>query len=454
MARRLLIVHETLDPQDVFADLPPQDFVCERAAWASFDPERLRTCAADLIALVAAPNARCAFDTFEWLKHHPIASPTIAVLPENVDQQLLQMATAVVDDFVVRPVRPHEWRERIVRLIGPRAGEAVAITDRLSNELGLTNLVGQAPGFLKTIARIPVVSRSGRPVLITGETGTGKELCARAVHHLGPRRRCPFIPVDCGAIPDHLFENELFGHVRGAFTDAHGDQKGLIAMANGGTLFLDEIDALPLTVQSKLLRFLQDRTFKPLGGDFFISADVNVLAATNRDLKALVREQRFRGDLYYRVNVLTLHLDPLRQRRSDIPLLAQHFADAICGEQVLRRKTLSAAAIAKLEVHDWPGNVRELYNVMERAVVFSQGGVIRPSDVALGADQQAPDAESEEGSFREARARAVALFERAYVETLLRRNSGNVTWAARAARKERRAFGRLVKKYGLQPQER
>src|ERR1051325_5765417 len=229
--------------------------------------------------------------------------------------------------------------------------------------------VGRAPGFVRTMARIPAVARSGSPVLITGETGTGKELCARAIHHLGRRRDFPFIPVDCGAVPDHLFENELFGHTRGAFTDAHGDQKGLVAMADRGTLFLDEVDALPLTAQAKLLRFLQERTFKPLGADRFQRADVNVLAATNRCLESLVREKRFRADLYFRLNVLTMHMEPLRQRREDIGLLSQHFADAICAEQALPRVVVTPAAIRRLMYYDWPGNVRELHNVVQRAVV-------------------------------------------------------------------------------------
>src|SRR5207247_1989977 len=172
------------------------------------------------------------------------------------------------------------------------------------------------------------------------ETGTGKELCARAIHHLSSRRSFPFIPVDCAALPDHLFENEFFGHARGAFTDAHAEQKGLVAMAEGGTLFLDEIDALALTAQAKLLRFLEERAFKPLGADRFVKADVHVLAATNRSLEALIRNGQFRSDLYFRLNVLSLHLTPLRDRRGDIALLARHFVDACCVEGDLPRKSL------------------------------------------------------------------------------------------------------------------
>jgi DNA-binding NtrC family response regulator len=428
------------------------DFACERTDWAAFRPERLQTCTADLVVFVAAPETRHAEPTFEWLKTHPISSPTLAVLPD--DGRLLQAAAGAVDDFVVWPVREGEWRQRVLRLVAPESGDRAELNERLAAEMGLMRLVGREPGFVRTVARIPLLARSGSPVLITGETGTGKELCARAIHHLGPRRSFPFIPVDCGGVPDHLFENEVFGHARGAFTDAHGDQKGMVAMADGGTLFLDEIDALPPVVQSKLLRFLQERTFKPLGSDRFVRADVNVLAATNRDLEALVREKRFRPDLYFRLNVLSLHLDPLRRRRRDVPLLARHFADAICAEQKVPAKTLSLPVLRKLTLHDWPGNVRELYNAMRRAVVFAEGGSIRVCHVQLDGSGGELSEESETSSFRQARVRAVEMFEQTFVEELMRRHDGNVTRAAREAQKERRSFGRLVKKYGLQHGER
>jgi DNA-binding NtrC family response regulator len=328
--------------------------------------------------------------------------------------------------------------------------------------MGLAKLIGGTPSFLRTLTRIRLAARSGSPVLITGETGTGKELSARAIHHLSRRHSYPFIAVDCVAVPDHLFENELFGHARGAFTSAEGEQQGLVAMADGGTLFLDEIDALSPPAQAKLLRFLQERTFKPLGADRFVRADVNVLSATNRDLEALVREKQFRSDLYFRLNVLTLNLDPLRARREDIPLLARHFVDTVCAEQRVPRKLLSPAAVRKLTSQDWPGNARELFNVIQRAVVFSEGGSIQPQHVlsmpadAPAAPWDAPASPADTSpppasSFRQARATALAAFERGYVEGLLRRHAGNVTWAAREAQKDRRAFGRLVKKYGLRP---
>jgi DNA-binding NtrC family response regulator len=295
-------------------------------------------------------------------------------------------------------------------------------------------------------------ARTQHTVMITGETGTGKELSARAIHHLSRRRDFPFIAVDCAAFPDHLFENEMFGHARGAFTDAHRDQRGLIAMAEGGTLFLDEINSLSATSQAKLLRFLQEHTYRPLGADRFVQADVNILAASNRDLEQMVQERQFRSDLFFRLNVLRLHMMSLRERRGDIPILAQHFLDVICREQSQPLKTLSPATVAELMKEDWPGNVRELYNVIQRAVVFAHGPEIQPGDVRPQESDPSPaDAagDAPRDGFRQARARAIEAFERSYLLETLRRHNGNITQSARYALQDRRAFGRLVKRYGI-----
>jgi DNA-binding NtrC family response regulator len=445
MSLRFLVIHESDDLPDGVRASTAEGVCWDRVTWSALRPDALDRFAADLIVPIAVPYAAPAARFFDWLQTHPILTPILAVLP--AETPVIEAATGSLDDFVLWPVRAGEWHERVQRLVGGRGTQETPVHERLAGEIGLSRLIGRAPSFRRTLARIPLAARSGSPVLITGETGTGKELCARAIHHLGARRSQPFIPVDCGAVPEHLFENEVFGHVRGAFTDAQSDQKGLLAMADGGTLFLDEIDALSLSAQAKLLRFLQERTFKPLGADRFARADVIVLSATNRDLEGLVREKRFRSDLYFRLNVLGLHLAPLRERREDIPLLARHFADAVCAEQGTPRRALSRGVLARLASYDWPGNVRELHNVLQRAFVFSQGRSILASDLLMAGGCEGRG--DEPASFREARAVAVETFERRYVADLLQQHGGNVTRAARDAGKERRAFGRLVKKYGL-----
>ena len=260
---------------------------------------------------------------------------------------------------------------------------------------------------------------------------------------MSPRRHLPFIPVDCAAIPDHLLENELFGHLRGAFTDAHRDQNGLVALAEGGTLFLDEIDSLALPVQAKLLRLIEERSYKPLGGERFVQANIRIIAASNRPLHELVQSRQFRADLFFRLNVLELHLPPLRSRRGDIALLARHFAQQLATETSTPPKMLAPTTIDKLVRAPWPGNVRELYNVVQRAVVFARAGDL-PAHVSSPDDPELPGRRRR--GFRQAKRRSVEAFERAYIEGLLRKHQDNLTRAAREARKDRRAFARLVGK--------
>jgi DNA-binding NtrC family response regulator len=294
---------------------------------------------------------------------------------------------------------------------------------------------------------IPVVAAYGTPILIIGETGTGKELCARAIHHLSARRHYPFIPVDCAALPEHLFESEMFGHTRGAFTDAHRDHKGLVALAGEGTLFLDEVDSLPFSAQSKVLRLLQERTYRPVGSERFVPTGARIIAACNQDLKRLVVEKKFRSDLFFRLNVLRMQLAPLRERRSDIPLLARHFLETLAVEHGTSRKQIATALLQVLMAYDWPGNVRELYNTLQRAVIFCPGVQIQLEHMP-----DLPAAQSKRPvnvSFREARTHAVTTFERSYIEDMLRQAAGNVTLAARLAGKDRRVFGRLMKRHNI-----
>jgi DNA-binding NtrC family response regulator len=426
------------------------NFVSEHIQWSSLVLERLREHRVDLVVAVAAPRCSCAANFFRWLVKNPIGTPTLAVLP--ADNGLIQLATRAVDDFIVEPIHPGEWRHRVARLLanGPRDNNMAATQERRTRELALAELVGNHPAFLRTIDQIPLVARNNSPVLITGETGTGKELCARAIHRLSARRDFPFIPVDCSAFPEHLFETEMFGHARGAFTDAHRDQMGLVALAGSGTLFLDEVDVLPIAFQPKLLRLLQEHTYRPIGSERFVKTEVKIISACNQDLNDLLRERRFRLDLFFRLNVLQLHLVPLRERRSDISILARYFVSRLSAESGTPPKTLAPAVVQKLREYDWPGNVRELYNVIQRAFIFSQGRQIQLGDIC---DLPVLNASSKPSSdnFRDARARAVEAFERAYIEEKLRETGGNITRASRLARKDRRVFGRLMKRHNIRP---
>jgi DNA-binding NtrC family response regulator len=308
-------------------------------------------------------------------------------------------------------------------------------------------LLGESPGFVSVLDMIPLVARCDSSVLICGETGTGKELVARAIHYLSPRANKPFVAVNCGAMPTALVENELFGHERSAYTGAVSQQGGLVQEAEGGTLLLDEIDTVPLAAQVKLLRFLQEKEFRPLGSARTQKADVRVLAASNGDLESAVRDGRLRHDLYYRLNVVPLRLPPLRERREDIPRLARHFLRKHSTPE--RRADFSGRALQALLDYDWPGNVRELEHVVERAAVLSgDAELIRERHIALRGAGDSP-ASAGWPTFRRAKANAVASFEASYVRGLLAVYGGNISRAARAAAKNRRAFWELIRKYGI-----
>jgi two-component system, NtrC family, response regulator GlrR len=309
------------------------------------------------------------------------------------------------------------------------------------------HMIGESECFQRAAALVARFSKCDAPVLIEGETGTGKEVAARTVHYSGARRGRPFVPINCGALPDTLIENELFGHRQGAFTDAHGDIPGLIELANGGTLFFDEIDALSQRAQVILLRFFQDHRYRPLGGRKEETANVRIITASNRSLHRLADEGKFRADLFFRINILTVELPPLRKRTGDIRILAERFAHDCAKRYQFGHKTFTRDALAWLVSYPWPGNVRELENCIHRAYLLSDAPTLGVNDV----DNVHSDATLQPGksTYVDARKEALDVFHRQYLTTLLRQAGGNVTQAAREAGKERRALGKLVKKYGI-----
>jgi two-component system response regulator GlrR len=443
----LLLIDDSTNALGELFSQPPLDterWTVERIRWSTFDFEAYNRHPAEIIVATALPTQERVFEFFDWLRTHPTGSVTIFAIPPDVDAQFLQRCFDTADDFTLFPIRPEELRYRIARILRPDRGDAASVRERLSAEHSLSHLVGSHPAFVREVARIPTAARSECEVLITGETGTGKELCARAIHQLSRRSGLPFVCADCAALPDQLFENEMFGHERGAFTDAHRAQKGLVAVAGEGTLFLDEIDSLSPTSQAKLLRLLQDRTYKPLGAERFSRANVRIVAATNKDLQGLVDAGAFRRDLFFRINVLRIHMMPLRERADDVPALAEHLLALCCTEMRCARKTLAPSSSQLLRSMEWPGNVRELYNTIRRAVVFCDGRQILPAH--LQPDREGPPDALDSVKFRPAKAMAMRSFERRYVEDMLRRHQGNITRAALEAGKDRRVFGRMVKR--------
>jgi DNA-binding NtrC family response regulator len=316
----------------------------------------------------------------------------------------------------------------------------------------LAKLIGAAPEFLKTIDLIPAVAASGAAVLISGETGTGKELVAHAIHYLSAQAEYPFVAVNCGALADTLLEDELFGHERGAFTSADSRREGLMAQAAKGTLFLDEVDTLAPKAQVDLLRVLQDQKYRMIGSNREREANARIVAATNVPLDQLLQSGKFRSDLYYRLCVFTLPLVPLRCRKQDIPALAAHFLIKH-SPKWKAGITFSSPAMEALLAWDWPGNVRELENAVVRSIHLSQGDQIEVGDLGLcprgPAQPSIPTAELT--SFRAMKQASIAAFEKNYLICLMAEHSGNVSQAALTARKERRDLGKLLKKYKLDP---
>ena len=329
------------------------------------------------------------------------------------------------------------------------------LIERLRDAQALSKLVGQAPSFQKAIRHLPDIAKSEASVLITGETGTGKELVARAVHYLSARAAFPFVAVHCGSLPDTLLENELFGHERGAFTDAHAPRRGLIAQAEKGTLFLDEVETMTLKAQVALLRLLQDKKFRALGSSNEQQADIRVVAATNAPLDQLVQAGTFRADLYYRLCVFSVHLPPLRERKGDIMMLASYFMNKHLPADRPNLQ-LSPSACEALLACDWPGNVRELESAIIRGLHLCPANLIEAKDLGIPSAteiQQEALATAPTGlrSFKVMKQETIEAFEQDYLNRIMREYQGNVSQAAQAAGKERRDLGKMLKKSQIDP---
>ena len=330
--------------------------------------------------------------------------------------------------------------------------ENVLLKRALQTTHQFSNIVGRSDAMLAVFKLIETVAPTNSTILVTGESGTGKELVARAIHYNSLRRDRPLVAVNCGALPEQLLESELFGHVRGAFTGAATNKKGLVEVAERGTIFLDEIAEMSPMMQVKLLRVLQERKFRHLGGTEELHANIRVIAATNQDLPKLVADGRFREDLFYRINVIQLQLPPLRERAEDIPLLAEHFLGKYRGQMGKEVTGISQAALVLLQRHDWPGNIRELENVIERAVALESSGAILPESLPEAVkglaprDGGGPAPLPDVGFDLEAHVESV---ERGYIAEALKRAGGRQSRAAELLGMSFRSFRYYVKKYNL-----
>ena len=352
-------------------------------------------------------------------------------------------------DFIEKPLALEKTLVTAARALehARLARENTALRETLGQR---TEIIGESAAIRGLREQIATAAPTTGRVLVHGENGSGKELVARAVHAGSARRAGPFVEVNCAAIPEELIESELFGHEKGAFTGALARRRGKFELADGGTLFLDEIGDMSLKTQAKVLRALEERAFERVGGKDTIRVDVRVIAASNRDLEGLIRDGRFRDDLYYRLNVIPIEVPPLRERRDDVPALVDHFVALFCAENGKRAKAISGEALAYFLAYDWPGNVRELRNMVERLVIMAPGDVIDADHLPAPLrpkDAPGPGAEPRERSLREARDH----FERSYILAELRANDWNMTRTAERLGIERSHLYRKLKAYGITP---
>jgi DNA-binding NtrC family response regulator len=365
------------------------------------------------------------------------ADPDVPVIVMTAYGSIDEAVQAMKDgahDFLQKPVDSNHLLLLVERALEQARlrTENILLREEWSRRYGFPRIIGESDAIKRAVAETQRVSQTEANVLLLGESGTGKELFARAVHHLSPRRDKPFVAINCAAIPETLIENELFGHERGAFTGAGERRQGKFELASGGTVFLDEIGELPLAVQGKLLRAIEEKTIDRIGGRAPIPVDVRVVAATNKDLRAAAESGEFRRDLFFRLAVFPVEIPPLRERGDDITLLARHFAAQIGREMRGREAVLSEASVRALRQHSWPGNVRELENAIERACILSDSTTLEPLDLGL-VKMAAPEAFSEldtGGTLAEVADRAVRFVERRKISEALRAHGGNKTRAA------------------------
>ncbi len=437
------VLNSSPEPKPALLHIETSDI--EQCLFGDRCPDFSQAATPNLILLILSPALmERSGSIIQGIRRWLVKVPIIIAIESADPQPVFELLKFKAVDFITPPFNSADLLPRIWKLL-EQAEWRDSLMQTLKGKHGCKKLVGESPVFLKEVEKVPLVSSCDASVLISGETGTGKEMFARAVHYLSPRASKPFIPVNCGAIPTELIESELFGHERGAFTGATIARPGIIQEAKGGTLFLDEIDSLPLLAQVKLLRFLQEKEYRALGSSKVYKADVRIIAASNIDFEEAVRLGRLRRDLYYRLNVIPLRLPSLKERREDIPLLAHHFLNKFSVEFERKIRGFSTEAIQCLMMYDWPGNVRELEHVIERAVLLCDQEIVQTHFILL--PQKAAPAPKK--SFQQIKSEVITQFERNYIYSMLLAHDGNISKAARAAQKNRRAFWGLINKHKI-----
>lgn len=416
----------------------------------------------DTFDLVICDIRMPGMDGFELLEHIKTSYPDLTVVMltafSNIESAVSSIKKGAYD-FIAKPFDQEEIIFRINKAL--ERSLLIKENQRLMQEKGAgkIGLIGESEPMKRVYDQIKLIADSDVTVLITGESGTGKDLTARSIHNLSPRKKNPFIPVNCPTIPENILESELFGYKKGAFTNAARDKEGLFQEAHKGTIFLDEIGDIGPSIQTKLLRVLQEKEIKPLGDNKTIKVDVRIIASTNRDLKQKMQDNEFREDFFYRLNVLSIELPPLRHRITDIPLIADHLVAKHCKKLNKAPKMISGAVMDLLMEQAWPGNVRELENVLVQGILYAKGDTIETGDLPLasgGKKGSAPycfDSSAISAlPYKEAKEKILQEFNHDYIGAKLSMTSGNITQAARHCRMDRQALQQIMKRYGIDPE--
>jgi DNA-binding NtrC family response regulator len=447
MSSRILIIGEIGDDVQAFADALAQEFTLSLAPTVLDAGKRMQKEVFALILLDVAEGDGQMTDIINNLQQISPATPILVTSPSQEARVIVDAVKAGAADFIARPFAGEQLRISVCRALEARSLKNEI--DYLRREQDVVydteRIISVSPAMQKAMASIRRLAQTESTVLITGETGTGKSFVSGNIHFNSPRRHKPFVKVNCANIPETLLESELFGHERGAFTGADKTRAGRFEQAHGGTLFLDEFCELSFGLQSKLLRVLEDKSFERLGGNKTIQADVRVIAATNRDIEALVGQGRFREDLYYRINVLRIHLPPLRERRPDIGPLAHYLLGKLCRALKKKIDGFSPEVLGMLQAYDWPGNIRQLSNTIERSILVEDGSVIQAESISLP-EIRRPAAEIETAP---ANLRLTAEQEKEMIHRALEDNLWIQKDAARQLGISPRALNYRVKKLGI-----
>ena len=352
-------------------------------------------------------------------------------------------------DFVEKPFTSKKLFDCIDKVFKEEQNKEKEPVQEAKSDTPFEGIIYKSENFQKLLEMVRKIAPGSMNILITGESGTGKELIARAIHKLGKNKSDPFVPVNCGALPESLFESELFGHEKGAFTDAVKTKPGLLEFANNGTFFLDEIGELSPSLQVKLLRMLEDKKIRRVGGQNEINIDVRIISASNRDLKQAVNDKSFREDLFYRLSTIQIEIPPLRERVNDIIPLAQYFVREICRKEDVLVRKFSPDAENILKEYPWPGNIRELQNIIGRTLYLCSSNVIQSKDLPIPTLQERMNTEYLNVNYKEAKNKVIEQFEIEYLSYHLRKNAGNISHTAEACGIDRRTIHRLIKQYNI-----